>query len=298
MKDNRGHWYLLTGIVIGAALGLAFAWIIQPVQYTNTAPETLRSDYKDYYRSLIAAAYMGNGDLVRAKARLELLQDDDAFRVLAEQAQRTLAEGKPFEEARSLGMLAAALQNPEAPGSITNDSPTIQPQTIQSADNSLIETTQIASKTPNGEGESMLDSTSAFTTTATPLAHNQTSTALPTRTATVTPIAPFVLASKEQSCDTTFGKSLIQVFTIDAEGQPVAGVEIITTWNGGENHFYTGLKPDISLGYADFTMTPGITYTVQLAQGGQPVPGIITSQCSTSDGEIYWGNWILEFMQP
>ncbi|MDD2696431.1 MAG: hypothetical protein PHD58_10960, partial [Anaerolineales bacterium] len=92
-EERRGAWFLLTGLIIGAVLGLLYAWVVQPVQYTNTAPASLRADFKDRYRALIALAYSADGDLVRARARLELLEDDDSYRSLAEQAQRTLAEG-------------------------------------------------------------------------------------------------------------------------------------------------------------------------------------------------------------
>jgi hypothetical protein len=90
--EKRGPWYLLTGLVLGIALGLIYAWIFQPVQYVDTSPASLRSDFKDQYRALIAAAYLGNGDLVRARARLELIKDEDMFRAISEQAQRTLAQ--------------------------------------------------------------------------------------------------------------------------------------------------------------------------------------------------------------
>ena len=38
MRDNRGPWYLLTGLVIGAALGLVFSWLVYPIRYVDTAP--------------------------------------------------------------------------------------------------------------------------------------------------------------------------------------------------------------------------------------------------------------------
>jgi hypothetical protein len=30
MKEERGPWYLLTGLLIGAVLGLAYAWFYAP----------------------------------------------------------------------------------------------------------------------------------------------------------------------------------------------------------------------------------------------------------------------------
>ena len=48
------------------------------------------------------------------------------------------------------------------------------------------------------------------------------------------------------------------------DARPVAG-------DGGEERFYTGLKPEIGLGYGDFMLGPGITYTLHISGGGQAV---------------------------
>ena len=108
-EDERGNWYLLTGLVLGIILGILFAWVISPVKYVDTAPESLKDEFKDQYRVLIASAYVANGDLVRAKARLELLDEADIYLVVAEQAQQMLAEGGSVEEAQALGRLALSL---------------------------------------------------------------------------------------------------------------------------------------------------------------------------------------------
>jgi len=108
-EDERGNWYLLTGVVLGIILGILFAWVISPVEYVDTAPESLKDEFKAQYRVLIASAYVANGDLVRAKARLELLGEADIYMIVAEQAQQMLAEGGSVEEAQALGRLALAL---------------------------------------------------------------------------------------------------------------------------------------------------------------------------------------------
>ena len=108
-EENRGNLYLVTGIVIGLALGLLFSWVIQPVQYLDTSPDSLKGIYQDQYRAVIAAAFEANQDMVRAKARLELLGDEDIVQAVAEQAQRALAEGGPAGEVKALGQLANAL---------------------------------------------------------------------------------------------------------------------------------------------------------------------------------------------
>jgi hypothetical protein len=75
-------------------------------------------------------------------------------------------------------------------------------------------------------------------------------------------------------------------------------VELIVTWQGGEDHFFTGLKPELGLGYADFTMTPGVEYTLQLGAGGEPVTDLKPAECQAAGGARYWGSWRLIFIQP
>jgi hypothetical protein len=296
MRDERGPWYLLTGVLIGVVLGLLYAWVVQPVRYTNTTPSSLRTDYKDQYRALIAAAYMANGDLVRAKARLDLLGDPDPYRLLAEQAQRTLAEGKSFEEARSLGMLAAALKQTPSVAGAAQATPGLA-GTAGTPTPGLTATIAVT-LTMNGVTlPTAIPLNPVFTSTTMSL-EMPTGTPLPTRTPTATPGAPYVLSTREQLCEQTLGQGLIQVVALDATSQPVPGVEVIVTWEGGEDHFFTGLKPEISVGYADFAMTPGITYTLRLVEGGQPITGLTASECEGSGGQRYWGNWRLEFIQP
>ena len=62
MKEKRGYWFLLTGLVFGLALGLLNAWLLNPVSYIDTSPSTLRQDYRDQYRLLIARAFAFNQD--------------------------------------------------------------------------------------------------------------------------------------------------------------------------------------------------------------------------------------------
>ncbi|UCD42166.1 MAG: hypothetical protein JSV69_00675, partial [Chloroflexota bacterium] len=90
MTEDRGRWYLLTGFVIGAVLGLVYAWLISPQQTPDTSPASLQPEFKDQYRAMIAAAFVATGNLPRAEARLALLGESDSVIALSEQAQRTL----------------------------------------------------------------------------------------------------------------------------------------------------------------------------------------------------------------
>jgi len=97
-------------LILGLVVGLAYAWLINPVIYGDSTPATLAAEDKDHYRSMIAQVYALSGDFQRASIRLELLEDLHPVYALGGQAQQALAAG--FEhEARALALLASTLQN-------------------------------------------------------------------------------------------------------------------------------------------------------------------------------------------
>lgn len=110
MKENRGSWYLLTGLVLGLVAGLVYGWVVQPPVSQDTSPSSLKANYKDVHRLLIAKAYDANEDIVRARARLELLGDEDVQQVLEQQAQQVRTIEGSEEDARVLARLAADLK--------------------------------------------------------------------------------------------------------------------------------------------------------------------------------------------
>ncbi len=109
-EPRRRPWYLLTGLVLGLVFGLIYSLGINPAVYGNIAPAQLAEEDRAAYRLLIAETYAATGNLDRARLRLALLDDADLVYTLGAQAQRALAAGEP-EEARSLALLASALQN-------------------------------------------------------------------------------------------------------------------------------------------------------------------------------------------
>ncbi len=287
-QDERGPWYLFTGLVLGILAGLAYAWLISPLQYTNTSPASLRGDFKDQYRALIAVAYLSNGDFARARARLDLLEDPEPVSALALQAELAQSQGRPASEITALQSLSLAMSgSPLAPTplpttSVTptrEPSPTLTPTSVVS-----LLATPTPTTTPPVPG--------AATGTPTP-----SITPLPTRTATPTQGAAFVLIEQNLVCSLGTA-SLIQVEAQDAAGQPVPGVEVIINWDGSEERFYTGLKPELDPGYADYAIQPGQTYQIRLADGGEPASGLTAVECEAPDSSRFWGSWNLIFRQP
>jgi hypothetical protein len=276
-EPRRGSWYLLTGLLIGLALGLLVAWVLAPVEYVDTAPASLRPDFKDQYRSMIASAYLVTGDLGRAQSRLSLLGDVDPLQALTLQAQNVLAVGDPDGSAYALARLADALKNSPNEASL---SPIPE---------------LIASITQSPPGSATLTPTRRSAAALTPI---YSPTPRPTRTPTPTVGAAFVLVSQENVCDVNLSEGLLQVEIQDAAGQPIPGVEIIISWEDGEEHIFTGLKPELGNGYADFVMKPNVGYSVQLASGGQLVTNLSAPSCQTDSGDSYRGGIRLLFQQP
>jgi len=284
-KPARRSWfsenlYLLTGLLIGLGLGLLFAWVISPVQYVDTAPVSLRADFKDGYRSVVASAFLATSNLERARSRLALLGDVDPIQALVTQAQQARAQGDLTNTANALSWLAEALQQSYTITSL----PSPSPQLVTSPP-------EIGSPTPTSLVKTPIRTPSR---TPTPLLPP---TPRPSRTPTPTLGAPFQLMDQQVVCNPAYPPGLLQVEVADANHDPVPGMRLTVTWPGGLDTFYTGLKPDLGAGYADFEMTPGLTYSLQLGNAGSMLVGLSAPTCQGENGE-YWGGLYLYFQQP
>ncbi len=302
MNQARGQWYLLTGLILGIGLGLLIAWQLFPVQYQAGLPANLRADFKDEYRYMIAASYAATGNLGRAKARLALLQDGNTLQMLGDQTQRMLSNNAAPSVVRSLSVLSDALMkadtepttipaSPEASSVAAQD--TLGPETSTPATGSATETVSPAeSETPT------LESPGTAAATPSPLPTSAISLApRPTFTATFTPGPPFNLANKAEFCEPS-QPGLLQVSLKNSNDQPIAGVELVITWAGGEGHFFSGLKPELGYGYADFVLSANVEYALSLSDGKTRVTGIITSACTAKDGSQSIGGIHLDFKEP
>jgi hypothetical protein len=71
------RWFrFILAIMVGAVLGALYGWIISPVEYVETGPDSLKVDYKTDYVLMVAEAYHGDADLSLAIRRLSLLGKD------------------------------------------------------------------------------------------------------------------------------------------------------------------------------------------------------------------------------
>lgn len=286
---RRVPWDILLALLAGLGLGLVYAWLISPLRVTNADPVALRTDFKESYRSAIAASYAATGNLPRAQARLSLLGDPDPIEALNAQAQRMLANTETFEQADEVAALALALEDGQ--GDIPTSAPT---QVVEEVAAAITETlpppTQDAPfTTPETEQPSEPIATEATVLPATPR---------PTQTPQPTLGAPFTLTGQDSICDTNLPDGLLQVLVLNSNRRQVPGMEIVISWEGGGEQFFTGLKPELGNGYADYIMTPDVTYTVQLASGSDIATGLISPTCQAPNGESFFGGIKLTFQQP
>jgi hypothetical protein len=197
------------------------------------------------------------------------------------------ATGEQMEHADLVVALARALDK-------NSNGPPISTPTIEVVNQ--VEDTSTATSPP-------IESEIPFGMTETPPAGETVvtvipSTPRPTQTAIPTLGAPFELTGQESICDSNLPDGLLQVVVLNPNRRQLAGAEIVITWDGGKESFFTGLKPELGNGYADYLMAPNTTYTIQLARGSDVALGITAPTCQAANGENFFGGIKLTFQQP
>jgi hypothetical protein len=268
---KRGHLLIvLVGIVAGLILGLLLTWQVWPVEYYNTDPIDLRQEHKDDYVVMIAAAYDQDRDLGVASLRLGQLGLEDAKQSVLGLFQR-YGEAGYSEETRSLAQLAydlgvtdvALLPYIQEPTATPEPTPTEVPTTAPVPTVTPVEPTFTSTRSPEPTA-----------TAAQPPTPTHTATVPPEDTPTPTVAADFDYQLVEQSdlgCSSERDGDYILVYVRDENDRGVAGVKIVVKGPGVEDWFFTGLKPEIGAGFADYLVTAAGSYTVQAAEGRSQV---------------------------
>jgi hypothetical protein len=105
---------LAAAVVVGLALGLLYGWVLRPVEYYDTAPDSLRIDYRVDYVLMVAEAYQAEGDAARALERLAALGPFDPQELLAQATGYASDSGFAREDLARLHSLADALLSASA----------------------------------------------------------------------------------------------------------------------------------------------------------------------------------------
>ena len=292
---RRIPWDILLALLAGLGLGLVYSWIISPIRVLDVEPAILRTDFKDQYRASIAAAYAATGNLPRAQARLALLGDPDPIQALNAQAQQMLASGDSFEKADQIAALALALNDNGTPAP-TETQVVILPTLTEDHVAAVKPTASL----PPAPPEIPIQLTETPVTPEIEPSQVVVIPATPRPSRTPVPAfgAPFKLTGQEIVCDPSLPDGLLQVLVYNTRRRQLPGIEIVIRWDGGEQQFFTGFKPEIGDGYADFIMSPNMTYAAQLARGSDIASGLAVPTCQAPNGETFTGGIELTFQQP
>lgn len=254
-------------LAAGLAGGLLYTWVLNPVEYYDTTPDSLDIENKFVYVALIGDLYAYEEDLAQAKARLAGLGIEADGPVLADIIEQYLKEGGRPEEIRNLARLAQALGASGGVLLVFGSNPTPLP-----------------SPTPSP--------------IVPPVQPVQTDV-LPSPPPTLTPAPGFQLVEQTAICAAPGRPGMIAIWVRDAQKNELPGVEVVVSWPSGQDRFFTGLRPGQGAGYADFEMNPNVEYAVALAGFSGDVAQALTSvpspgTCPTGTIAL---NWQLTFQQ-
>lgn len=265
---------LLLGLISGLIGGLYYAWLVDPVVFVNAGPARFSNEHKAEYIYLVSQNFAATGNLPQARQRLAALDDPELDGTIVELLESSLREQRAPAMVQALAELAQALD---------------------------IEAPTVALFVPDGEERPFNQPTPSFSleqATATPLpsptilpTSSPTATISPTRTQRPTPTSRPVyrLLTQTRSCERD--TPLIEVITLDALLEDLAGVEVLVRWEGGSDRFFTGFKANEQPGYGDFSMEPDTVYTIVLADGSPHVENLQIEPCDNGR----FGGWQLTF---
>jgi hypothetical protein len=105
------RWLVALGIaILGIALGLLYGWIIDPVNFVDTPPSSLRADYRADYVLTIAEAFHAGKDADFARRQLAILGTDSPATICARALQTARQVGYSSEDQALMQELMLAMQ--------------------------------------------------------------------------------------------------------------------------------------------------------------------------------------------
>ena len=99
----------LFAVLIGLSLGLVYGWVISPVEYVDTVPESLRQDYQTDYVLMVAEIFRADGDIATAVGRLSFLGERAPLDIVQHALQFANSAGYSSMDIETLTQLLDAL---------------------------------------------------------------------------------------------------------------------------------------------------------------------------------------------
>jgi len=98
------------GLIVGLVAGLLYGWLVQPVEFVDTTPDSLRHDYRSDYVLMVAEAFQVEQDLDLASRRLAVLGPDEPIEMVEAALAYARVEGFAEEDLARLEELSAELE--------------------------------------------------------------------------------------------------------------------------------------------------------------------------------------------
>jgi hypothetical protein len=253
--------------------GIFFAWNVAPTEEVETAPWQLRPEERREYVVAVILRWTYDGDLGKAiNALLGLrLNNEDPIQAVADIACELASTGYVDNNSGRYA-IRSMIQFYELQGR-TGCASVLLPNATPQGDITIIPPTNTPTLPPPPSK------------TPTPSEGNRQTPTLPVVTIpTAAPQGDFAVARVEPFCDVGLS-GIIEVRVRDVEANPLPGMEIRVRWDNGQDSFFTGLKPERGLDYADFQMEAGKGYTVEMPGRSNPTQSLNATPCNTDTGQ-------------
>jgi hypothetical protein len=109
MKSNR-ILFIIIALVVGIGMGLAYGWLIDPVDFFDLTPDTLRADYKTDYVLMTAEAYRAEKDPGLAARRLAIFGSQSPSAIASQGLEYARTHGFADSDIALIQELVTALQ--------------------------------------------------------------------------------------------------------------------------------------------------------------------------------------------
>ncbi len=295
------------GCLLAILLGLAVTWYLMPTRFVNARVSDLSEEHADEIVIMAAADFAQYQDLNRANQILDQLQVPNKPQYVSLVAERLIRanRGPVEEDIKNVVMLADALGvstvsmvayvspptptfTPEPPTPTATSTLVVAPQPQAQAEAAQPEEpTPLPTDTPPPTETAAPPTETPLPVPPTPAPPTDTPTPEPTATSSVDfRIVKQRLLSKDENGGCA-GNHNIFVDVIDANGNPIKGVQLGDVWNNPGP--VTGHKGDDKPGRAEYDLYKDGGYYLLVKEdptAGRPVTSETTELLSSDDWKI------------
>jgi hypothetical protein len=119
-KHMKKWVWIFLAVALGIGLGLLYGWVINPIEFVDLPPDTLRADFRADYILMVAEAYQVEKDTDLAARRLAIFGSDPPAEIAAPALQFGPGAGFSPSEMSAIEELVQALRAWQpAPGAVS-----------------------------------------------------------------------------------------------------------------------------------------------------------------------------------